>query len=117
MQASPACEAHFSSAKQATFPVALIQALVSLLCCIDVCMLHLCCLAADRDEWVRAMAQSVNGFDGRLHNDKLLAGSKLVGRTVADLQGLLDAADPRLFRPLEVGLGDQSPACLPACLC
>lgn len=26
-----------------------------------------------RDEWVRAMAQSVGDYDGRLHNDRLLA--------------------------------------------
>lgn len=56
-----------------------------------------------RDEWVRAMAQSVDGYDGRLHTDRLVAGSKLVAKTVTGMQPLLDAADPRLFRPLEVG--------------
>jgi hypothetical protein len=48
------------------------------------------------------MAQSVGDFDGRLHTDALLAGSKIVGRTVGDLRRTLDAADPRPFRPLEV---------------
>ncbi|KAL4420273.1 hypothetical protein ABPG77_005613 [Micractinium sp. CCAP 211/92] len=57
--------------------------------------------AADKDEWVRAMAQSVDGYDGRLHTDRLLAGSKLVAKTVSGMQPLLDKADPRLFRPLE----------------
>lgn len=89
------------------------------------------------------MAQSVGDYDGRLHNDRLLAvrrvlphhrpacwprmpgftarlackhqpahnsasnlqGSKLVGKTVAGLQPLLDAGDARLFRPLEVRQG------------
>lgn len=49
------------------------------------------------------MAQSVDGYDGRLHTDRLLAGSKLVATTVSGMQPLLDKADPRLFRPLEVG--------------
>lgn len=30
-------------------------------------------VVAPRDEWVRAMAQSVGDYDGRLHNDRLLA--------------------------------------------
>lgn len=55
-----------------------------------------------RDEWVRAMAQSVDAYDGRLHTDQLLAGTKLVRQTVAGMQPALDAADPRLFPPLEV---------------
>ncbi|KAL4439992.1 hypothetical protein ABPG75_002993 [Micractinium tetrahymenae] len=57
--------------------------------------------AADKDEWVRATAQSVDGYDGRLHTDKLLGGSTLVAKTVAGMQPLLNKADPRLFRPLE----------------
>ena len=49
------------------------------------------------------MAQSVGPYDGRLHTDALLAGTKLVGKTLAGLQPVLDAADPRIFRPQEVG--------------
>jgi hypothetical protein len=70
---------------------------------IPTCLHAYACPPAHRDEWVRAMAQSVDGYDGRLHTDRLLAGSKLVGRTVAGMAPLLDSADPRLFRPLEVG--------------
>lgn len=51
------------------------------------------------------------GFTARLacshqpaHNPDL-QGSKLVGKTVAGLQPLLDAGDARLFRPLEVRQG------------
>ena len=125
-------------------------------------------VVAPRDEWVRAMAQSVGDYDGRLHNDRLLAvrkpratqhavhsmpfrccsssaharqeqlseapvlgrrfcvtllslpcpaqGSKLVGKTVAGLQPLLDSADARLFRPLEVRT-TGGPLCLEHHLC
>jgi hypothetical protein len=55
-----------------------------------------------RDEWVRATAQSVGPYDGRLHTAALLAGSRLVARTLSTLRQLLDRADTRLFRPQEV---------------
>ena len=40
-----------------------------------------------RDEWVRAMAQSVGDYDGRLHNDRLLAVSG-AGQSMVSHAGL-----------------------------
>jgi hypothetical protein len=59
--------------------------------------------AGDADDWVRSTAAAVGSYDGCLHADALIKESKEVQRTLEDLRERLQAVDPDLFRPLEVG--------------
>ena len=58
--------------------------------------------ANDNDEWVRVMAAAVGPYDGILHMDAVIQHSKLVKATLEETKRHAAAADPTIFRPLEV---------------
>jgi hypothetical protein len=55
----------------------------------------------DKNEWVHMLSSAVDGYDGRLHTDKVLEEMPRVKDTVDAVVDLSAAIDPSIYRPLE----------------
>lgn len=55
----------------------------------------------DTNEWVSMLATAVDGYDGRIHTDKVLQSIPIVKETLDEVIGLAGSIDPMVYRPLE----------------
>lgn len=55
----------------------------------------------DRNEWVHMLSSAVDGYDGRVHTDKVLEEMPQVRETVDAVVDLAADIDPSIYRPLE----------------
>lgn len=55
----------------------------------------------DTGEWVHMLSIAVDGYDGRIHTDKVLQEVPMVREAIDNLVDLAKDIDPSLYRPLE----------------
>eukprot|EP00889_Picochlorum_renovo_P007297 jgi/Picre1/34327/NNA_001799.t2 len=55
----------------------------------------------DTNEWVSMLAIAVDGYDGRIHTDKVLQSIPIVKDTLDEVIELAGSIDPMAYRPLE----------------
>lgn len=55
----------------------------------------------DTNEWVSMLGTAVDGYDGRIHTDKVLESISIVNDTLDEVVALAGSIDPMVYRPLE----------------
>lgn len=55
----------------------------------------------DKSEWVQMLSIAVDGYDGRIHTDKVMEEMPMVRSSVERVKELASGIDTSLFRPLE----------------